>query len=224
MTHCNHRCVFCQNYDISQEVGRRGGDEVGPEELASVMITLAERGCNNINIVSPTHYVPQVVAALPCAIEAGLDLPLVYNTGGYDSIEVIRLLEGIFDIYMPDYKFTDPGPARRYMSAPDYPEVIRDILREMHRQVGVLRTDERGIAYRGLLIRHLVMPEDAAGTAEAMEFIASELSPDTYVNVMQQYHPMYRANEFPEIARSLSLEEYLDAVRAARRAGLSRGF
>jgi len=224
MTHCNHRCVFCQNYDISQEVGRRGGDEVGPEELAGVMIALAERGCHNINIVSPTHYVPQVLAALPHAVRAGLDLPLVYNTGGYDSIEVVRLLEGIFDIYMPDYKFTDPGPAKRYMNAPDYPEVIKVILKEMHRQVGILRTDEDGIAYRGLLIRHLVMPADAAGTAEAMEFIASELSPDSYVNVMQQYHPMYRANDFPEIARRLSLEEYLDAVRAARRAGLSRGF
>jgi putative pyruvate formate lyase activating enzyme len=224
MTHCNHRCVFCQNYDISQEVGSRWGDEVGPEELASVMCALAERGCHNINIVSPTHYVPQVVAALPYAVQNGLTLPLVYNTGGYDSQEVIRLLEGIFDIYMPDYKFSDSRPAERYMNAPDYPEVIRDILREMHRQVGILRMDEDGIAYRGLLIRHLVMPQDTAGTARAMEFIASELSEDTYVNVMQQYHPMYRADEFPEIARRLSLEEYLDAVRTARRAGLSRGF
>jgi putative pyruvate formate lyase activating enzyme len=224
MTHCNHRCVFCQNYDISQETGGRRGDEAGPEELAGVMVALADLGCHNINIVSPTHYVPQVAAALPYAIEAGLDLPLVYNTGGYDSIEVVRLLEGIFDIYMPDYKFTDPGSAKRYMNAPDYPEVIQDILKEMHRQVGTLRMDEEGIAYRGLLIRHLVMPGDVAGTAEAMEFIASELSSDSYVNVMQQYHPMYRAGDFPEIARRLSLEEYLDAVRAARRVGLSRGF
>ncbi|MBN1883475.1 MAG: radical SAM protein [Deltaproteobacteria bacterium] len=224
MTHCNLRCVFCQNYDISQEVGTWRGEEVGPEELAGVMIALAGRGCHNINIVSPTHYVPQVVAALPFAVEKGLDLPLVYNTGGYDSIEVVRLLEGIFDIYMPDYKFTDSRPAERYMNAPDYPEVIQDILREMHRQVGTLRTDDAGIAYRGLLIRHLVMPNDAAGTAEAMEFIATELSSDSYVNVMQQYHPMYRAGDFPEIARRLSLEEYLDAVWAARRAGLSRGF
>lgn len=224
MTHCNHRCVFCQNYDISQETRGRGGDEVGPEELAGVILALAGRGCHNINIVSPTHYVPQVVAAVPYAVEMGLKIPLVYNTGGYDSLEVIRLLEGIFDIYMPDYKFTDPGPAERYMNAPDYPEVIQNILREMHRQVGTLRMDDAGVAYRGLLIRHLVMPGDAAGTAEAMEFIAAELSPDSYVNVMQQYHPMYRAGEFPEIARRLSLEEYLDAVQAARRAGLSRGF
>jgi len=224
MTHCNHRCVFCQNHDISQETRGRGGDEVGPEELAGVMAVLAGRGCHNINIVSPTHYVPQIVAALPYAVEMGLDRPLVYNTGGYDSLEVIRLLEGIFDIYMPDYKFTNPGPAERYMNAPDYPEVIQSVLREMHRQVGTLRTDDGGIAYRGLLIRHLVMPGDAAGTAEAMEFIATELSPDSYVNVMQQYHPMYRAGDFPEIARRLSLEEYLDAVRAARRAGLTRGF
>jgi len=224
MTHCNHRCVFCQNHDISQETRGRGGDEVGPEELAGVMAVLAGRGCHNINIVSPTHYVPQIVAALPYAVEMGLDRPLVYNTGGYDSLEVIRLLEGIFDIYMPDYKFTNPGPAERYMNAPDYPEVIQSVLREMHRQVGTLRTDDGGIAYRGLLIRHLVMPGDAAGTAEAMEFIATELSPDSYVNVMQQYHPMYRAGDFPEIARRLSLEEFLDAVRAARRAGLTRGF
>lgn len=197
---------------------------MGPEELAGVILALAGRGCHNINIVSPTHYVPQVVAAVPYAVEMGLKIPLVYNTGGYDSLEVIRLLEGIFDIYMPDYKFTDPGPAERYMNAPDYPEVIQNILREMHRQVGTLRMDDAGVAYRGLLIRHLVMPGDAAGTAEAMEFIAAELSPDSYVNVMQQYHPMYRAGEFPEIARRLSLEEYLDAVQAARRAGLSRGF
>jgi len=224
MTHCNHRCVFCQNYDISQETRGGRGDEVGPEELAGVMGALAGRGCHNINIVSPTHYVPQVVAALPYAVQKGLNLPLVYNTGGYDSLEVIRLLEGIFDIYMPDYKFTDPRPAQRYMNAPDYPEVIQDILREMHRQVGTLRMDEAGIAYRGLLIRHLVMPGDAAGTAAAMEFIASELSSDSYVNVMQQYHPMYRAGDFPEIARRVSVEEYLDAVKAARRAGLARGF
>jgi putative pyruvate formate lyase activating enzyme len=221
LTHCNLRCIFCQNYDISHE-GR--GEEVSTGELSEYMIALKSRGCHNINFVTPTHYVPQIVASLPAAIEMGLDIPIVYNTGGYDSIEVIRLLDGIVDIYMPDYKFTDSGHSKKYMNAPDYPVVIKEVLREMHRQVGDLATDSRGIAYRGLLIRHLVMPNDLAGTKEAVSFIAGELSRDSYVNIMEQYHPEYLAHKYPELKRRITIEEYMEAVRLAKDAGLNRGF
>jgi putative pyruvate formate lyase activating enzyme len=221
MTHCNLRCVFCQNDDISH-----GGEgrEVTPEELAECMIALQDRGCHNINFVTPTHFVPQIVTALVSAARRGLSIPLVYNTGGYDSIETIRALAGIFDIYMPDYKFADEAPARRYMDAPDYPGVIQEVITEMHRQVGVLETDGEGIARRGLLIRHLVMPGGLAGTDKVVAFIAGKLSKDTYVNLMDQYHPCHRAHLFPEIARRIAHSEYDEAVRTARKAGLSRGF
>lgn len=221
MTHCNLRCVFCQNDEISHG---GEGSEVPVEDLAASMIALQERGCHNINVVTPTHYAPQIVSALACAARNGLKLPLVYNTGGYDSVEVIRMLAGVVDIYMPDYKFADEAPARTYLSAPDYPEVAGEALLEMHRQVGVLRTDRNGIAYRGLLIRHLVMPEGLAGTPKVAAFIAGRLSPDSYVNVMDQYHPQHRAYRFPEIARRITQPEYRSAVDAARAAGLSRGF
>jgi putative pyruvate formate lyase activating enzyme len=221
MTHCNLRCVFCQNEDISHG---GEGQEVPVEELAGYMIGLQDRGCHNINVVTPTHYVPQVVSALVIAARRGLRLPLVYNTGGYDSPEIIRMLSGIVDIYMPDYKFADEPPARIYMNAPDYPEVIKEVLTEMHRQVGVLVTDREGVACRGLLIRHLVMPEGLAGSEKVAAFIANSLSPDSYVNIMDQYHPRHRAFKFPEIARRITQAEYRAAVGAARAAGLSRGF
>jgi putative pyruvate formate lyase activating enzyme len=221
MTHCNLRCEFCQNADISHE-GR--GEVVSPRELADYMLALERRGCHNINFVTPTHYVPQIVKSLSLAIEGGLSVPIVYNTGGYDSIEVIKLLTDIVDIYMPDYKFTDRSYSKKFMNAPDYPEVIKSVLKEMHHQVGVLKTDSRGIAYRGLLIRHLVMPGGIQGTAEAARFIARELSTETYVNIMEQYRPEYKAFSFPELKRRITGEEYLDAVRLARDAGLSRGF
>jgi putative pyruvate formate lyase activating enzyme len=221
LTHCNLKCIFCQNYDISHE-GR--GEVVSPRELALQMIALQAKGTHNVNFVTPTHYVPQIVEALPIAVEMGLEVPLVFNCGGYESMEVIRLLEGIFDIYMPDYKFTDPNSAKRYLDAPDYPDVVKDVLREMHRQVGVLKVDLGGIATRGLLIRHLVMPGGENESKKVFEFIAGELSEDTYVNVMEQYRPEYRASEFPEIARPLAGNEYMEAVRSAREAGLSRGF
>lgn len=221
MTHCNLRCVFCQNDDISH--GGRGS-VVDAEGLARCMIGLQRQGCHNINFVTPTHYVPQIVRALASAARQGLEVPLVYNTGGYDSIEVIRLLSGVFDIYMPDYKFADGAPAEKYMNAPDYPEVVRSVLSEMHRQVGVLKTDEHGIAYRGLLIRHLVMPERLSGTEKAMQFIGETLSRDSYVNIMDQYRPEHRAHDYPELARRVTAREFDEAVRYARAAGLSRGF
>lgn len=221
MTHCNLRCVFCQNDDISH--GGQGR-EVTIEELAEYMIALQDRGCHNINFVTPTHYVPQIVSALVTAARRGLRVPLVYNTGGYDSVQIIRMLSGIFDIYMPDYKFADKTPAGAYMNAPDYPQVIKEVLAEMHRQVGVLVTDRDRVARRGLLIRHLVMPGGLAGTQRAAAFIAKKLSTDSYVNIMDQYHPRHQAFRFPELARRTTSAEYGDAVRTARAAGLSRGF
>ncbi len=221
LTNCNLHCTFCQNYDISFE-GR--GTPVTLQQLAEQMIYLQESGCHNINFVTPTHYVPQIVSALPMAVERGLRLPVVYNCGGYESLEVIKLLEDIVDIYMPDTKFAQTDPASKYCKTPDYPQVVKSALREMHRQVGDLAVDDRGIAVRGLLIRHLVMPEGLAGTGELMKFIHDEISPDSYVNIMAQYRPAYRANEFPEINRRISTQEFKEAVALAREIGLKRGF
>ena len=221
LTHCNLKCVFCQNYDISH-LGE--GKSITPSELAQYMIGLQQRGCHNINFVTPTHYVPQIVAALPEAIELGLTLPLVYNCGGYESLEVIKLLDGIFDIYMPDTKFSHEEHGARYSNALDYPQVLQEVLREMHRQVGDLMLDEQGIAYHGLLIRHLVMPHEVAGTREIMAFIAQHVSIDSYVNIMDQYRPIYRAGEYQEIDRSITSREYREAIGFATEEGLHRGF
>ncbi len=216
---CNLRCIFCQNHDISHG---RAGRELTAAELATVMLNLQQTGCHNINLVTPSHVVPQIVAALELAAARGLNLPLVYNTGGYDSLETLGELEGIVDIYMPDLKYASEEVAGRLSGAPDYPAVARTALREMHRQVGDLVTDAAGVARRGLLVRHLVLPGDAAGSAENMRFLADELSPDTAVNVMAQYRPLYRAGEHPDIDRPLRGEEYEQAREAARRAGLHR--
>lgn len=221
LSNCNLRCVFCQNFEISH-LG--GGREVSVEEFAGMMLSLQRFGCHNINFVTPTHYAAQIVASLPHAIEGGLELPVVWNCGGYESLEVIRLLDGIVDIYMPDIKYSDDEYARKYSKAPDYFERAKDALREMHRQVGDLEIDERGIAKRGLLIRHLVMPGGVAGTKNVMEFIANELSRESYVNIMDQYHPCYKANRFPEINRRITAEEYSEALEIARSKGLHRGF
>jgi putative pyruvate formate lyase activating enzyme len=221
LTHCNLRCVFCQNYDISH-LGE--GKPITASELAQYMIGLQQRGCHNINFVTPTQYVPQIVAALPEAIELGLTVPLVYNCGGYESLEVIKLLDGIFDIYMPDTKFTQEEYAARYSNAPDYPQVLQEVLREMHRQVGDLVLDEQGVASHGLLIRHLVMPHGVAGTREIMTFIAQHVSSDSYVNIMDQYRPLYRAGEYLEIDRPISSREYREAIGIAKAEGLHRGF
>ncbi len=215
---CNLGCVFCQNYDISHLAH---GREVTADQLAAMMVKLQNIGCHNINFVTPTHVVPQILEALPAAIAAGLTVPLVYNCGGYESLEMLRLLEGVFDIYMPDAKYADGDVAARFSNASDYPDRMRAALREMHRQVGDLQMDERGLAVRGLLVRHLVLPEDLAGTTRIMQFIAS-LSKQTYVNVMDQYRPAYRADEYPSLGRTLTGPEYRDAVQAARHAGLTR--
>ena len=216
---CNLRCVYCQNWEISW---KGVGEEVGPEQLAVMMLRLQDAGCHNINFVSPSHVVAQILAGLLVAAARGLRLPLVYNTGGYDSLEALRLLEGVVDIYMPDMKYSDAATARRYSSPWDYPDANRAAVREMHRQVGDLVLDEHGVARRGLLVRHLVLPGGLAGTASMAEFLAREISKDTYVNVMDQYRPCYRADEYPALARRTTGPEYEEAVEAVRRAGLWR--
>ncbi|HOS96074.1 MAG TPA: radical SAM protein [Deltaproteobacteria bacterium] len=216
---CNLLCTFCQNSDISHGAE---GVEVGPREIAGMMLDLAGRGCHNINFVTPSHVVPQILEALVIAADAGLDLPLVYNTGGYDAVETLRLLEGVFDIYMPDFKFWDPEPAQAFCRAPDYRDAACNAILEMHRQVGDLVMDDRGIARSGLLVRHLVMPGGLAGTQDVMRFLAEQVSRHTYVNVMDQYHPCHRAGKDPRIDRRITAVEYEDALDAARRAGIHR--
>ena len=218
-THCNLKCQFCQNYDISQ-LGE--GREVEPEEIASMMIDLENMGCHNINFVSPSHVVAQIMAAVAIAAQAGLLRPLVYNTGGYDSLIALQLLDGVVDIYMPDIKYADARLAIRLSKARNYSEANRAAIKEMHRQVGDLVMDERGIAQRGLLVRHLVMPGGLAGTPEVARFLAEEISCDTYINVMAQYHPCYKAFEHPPLDRRITPKEYADAVAACRAAGLRR--
>ncbi|MGQ9775996.1 MAG: radical SAM protein [Thermodesulfobacteriota bacterium] len=221
LTHCNLRCIFCQNYDISHQ-GQ--GAQVTSSDLARTMIRLQEMGCHNINFVTPTHYAPQIISSLPEAIEMGLRLPIVYNCSGYESIEVIKLLEGIVDIYMPDIKFMDEKFSERYSRASDYPKVIKEVLKEMYRQVGDLRINPNGIAERGLLIRHLVMPNGVASTEAVLRFIAEEISVHSYVNIMAQYRPEYRAYEYPEINRKITHKEYMEAVQIAKSFHLYRGF
>ena len=220
---CNLRCCFCQNWDISH--GADPGHALTDEGLARLMIELQLAGCHNINLVTPTHCIHSIVAAVELAAAQGLSLPLVYNCGGYESTEVLKLLEGVVDIYMPDAKFFDDTVAKRFTTASDYGTRARAAIAEMHRQVGELKTTPDGIAYRGLLIRHLVMPEGLAETGAWAEWIAGELSPDSYVNIMDQYRPCYHAVSHPEINRRLSSDEYRTAVDQARAAGLSgRGF
>jgi len=221
LTHCNLRCIFCQNFDISHQ-GQ--GEPATPSDLARAMIRLQEMGCHNINFVTPTHYTPQIVSSLPEAIEMGLHLPIVYNCSGYESLEVIRLLNGIVDIYMPDAKYMDEKFAERYSKAPDYPLVIKEVLKEMHRQVGDLKTNQKGVAERGLLIRHLVMPGGVASSESVLKFIAKEISVHSYVNIMDQYRPEYRAHEYPEIGRRITHKEYLEATQLAKGFRLYRGF
>jgi len=220
-TNCNLGCVFCQNYEISH-LGE--GEEITNEELANVMLSLQNLGCHNINLVTPTHFVPQWVEALQSAIEKGLNIPIVYNCGGYENIDTLKLLDGIVDIYMPDAKYSHSEVSQKYSKAKDYPDVIKKVLSEMHRQVGDLQINDEGIAIRGLLIRHLVLPYNLAGTQEIMQFIATEISKNTYVNIMAQYRPMYRAYEYPMLSRAITKEEYQQAIEIAKGVGLSRGF
>ncbi|WP_455197350.1 radical SAM protein [Kaarinaea lacus] len=216
---CNLRCVFCQNWDISQKGIGRG---TTPEQLANMMLDLQQQGCHNINFVSPSHVVAQIIAAVAIAAEKGLRLPLVYNTGGYDSLEALQLLDGVIDIYMPDMKYGNSAMARKYSKVRDYTERNFAAVKEMYRQVGNLVLDENGIAQRGLLVRHLVLPNDIAGTREVLDFIAREISERTYINIMDQYHPCYRADEYPAVDRPITTEEYQHARDLARRAGLER--
>lgn len=218
-TNCNLGCLFCQNWTISH-LGE--GGIVSFEELARMMITLQNLGCHNINLVTPTHQVPMILRSLEIAIDKGLNVPIVYNCGGYESIDTLRILEGIIDIYMPDFKYSDPEVAKRYSKAKDYPQIAKMAIKEMHRQVGDLIIDDRGIALRGLLVRHLVLPEGLAGTEEVVRFLVEEISPNTYTNIMAQYYPCYKAFEHPPLDRRITQEEYRKARESAIKAGLRR--
>ena len=227
MTYCNLGCIFCQNYSISR-LGE--GHEISFDEFSKVMVELQRQGCHNINLVSPSHYVPQILKALPQAIEMGLSVPLVYNTGGYDSVEILQLLDGVFDIYMPDFKFWHRESARRLVKAKDYPQRAREAIREMHRQVGPLKFGPDGIARRGMLLRHLVMPGQEQEATAIFQWLAGEISPDTYVNIMDQYRPAYQVEDttrdgtprYADIQRHPNAGELKRATIAARKAGLWR--
>ena len=218
-SNCNLLCCFCQNWEINH---RGDGRFISEVELADMMLDLQERGCHNINLVTPTHVVPHIVRALRAAVDRGLRLPLVYNTGGYDSLDVIRALDGVVDIYLPDFKYQDGALAAKYSTgAADYPDVAAAVIKEMHRQVGRLQVDERGVAVRGLIIRHLVMPRNIAGTDRFVSWVARELTADTYVNIMGQYRPAHRARDYAELSRRISSEEWNQALAWARGAGLT---
>jgi putative pyruvate formate lyase activating enzyme len=233
-THCNLACVYCQNYEISQ-VGE--GKKVSSEKLVEMILNLQKLGCHNINFVTPTPQVPQILAALPLAIEKGLSVPLVYNSNAYDSVKTLKLLNGIIDIYMPDVKYADDEVAIKYSAVPcstryslsksnrmGYFEIMRDTVKEMHRQVGDLQVNQDGLAVRGLLIRHLVLPVGLAGTQKIMEFLAKEISPNTFVNIMDQYRPCWKALQYPPLDRLISFEEYYQARDLAKKAGLKRTY
>lgn len=220
LTHCNLHCVYCQNYEISQlGLGRK----TTHEDLGQMMLRLQELGCHNINFVTPTPWVPQLVAALAIARDHGLSLPVVYNCGGYESVATLKRLEGIVDIYMPDIKYSNNAHAVKYSDAGDYWNVVRPALKEMYRQVGDLVVD-KGIARRGLLIRHLVLPNDIAGTRKCFEFISQELSRNTVVNLMAQYYPTFQAGRHPDLNRRITTREYREALHALRALGLEAGF
>jgi putative pyruvate formate lyase activating enzyme len=218
-TRCNLRCQFCQNHDISQT---NNGVETEPDELASIMLKLQSYGCHNINLVSPTHVVPQIMAAVLIAAQNGLRLPLVYNTGGYDSLIILKLLDGIIDIYMPDMKYANANVALKYSKIRNYPRVNQAGVREMYRQVGDLQLDDQGIATRGLLVRHLILPHNSAGTSQIVRFLAEEISKDIYLNLMDQYHPCFNARLYPRLNRPITSQEFQTAVNLAHEAGLHR--
>lgn len=218
-TNCNLRCMFCQNYSISQ-IGE--GQKVGKKELSDIMLFLQAKGCHNINLVSPTHVVPQILEALELAVESGLRLPLVYNSGGYDSVETLRILDGVIDIYMPDMKYDNAETARELSGVENYPEINRAAIKEMHRQTGDLEINGEGVAQKGLLIRHLVLPHGLAGTKSIMYFLNNEVSSNTYVNIMDQYHPCYKAFQIPSLSRRISSTEFREALSFAKEAGVNR--
>ena len=238
-TSCNLSCIYCQNYEISQ---LRIGKEVSFEELADMMVSLQNQGCHNINLVTPTPQVPQIVKSLQIAIEKGLKIPLVYNTSGYDSVKVLKLLDGIVDIYMPDTKYSDDKIALKYSNAPNYFEIMKKAIKEMHRQVGDLTIMSdvecqmsklqlkwqnfidipKGVALKGLLVRHLVLPNDLAGSKKIFEFLAKEISKNTFLNIMDQYYPTWKAFQYPELARRITKEEFKKAISLAKKFGLKR--
>jgi len=219
MTSCNLSCVYCQNYEISQ---LRIGDEVSFERLAGMMVELQNLGCHNINLVTPTPQVPAILKSLEIAIEKGLKIPLVYNTSSYDSLEVLKLLDGIVDIYLPDAKYSDDKVALKYSNAPNYFEIMKKAIKEMHRQVGDLVVNEEGIAVRGLIVRHLVLPNGLAGSEKIFEFIAKEISKNTFLNIMDQYWPAYKAYQYPELSRRITKEEFQEVINLAKNFGLKR--
>lgn len=216
-TYCNLKCIYCQNYAISQ-LG--DGEIVLEKDLANMMLYLERQGCHNINLVTPTHFVPQILSALVIAVEKGLSIPIVYNTSGYENLEILRLLEGIVDIYLPDMRYSSQEYAMKYSSAPRYPEINKLAVKEMFRQVGNLVLDKYGVARKGLIIRHLVMPGDISGTEEILRFIAEEISRDTYISLMAQYRPSYRAVDIPPLNRRITREEYKKALEIAKKLGL----
>jgi len=220
-TNCNLDCKFCQNYDISH-LGM--GEKVPITDLARAMLQLQQRGCHNINFVTPTHFTAQIVDALILAVEKGLELPIVYNCGGYESVDTLRLLENIVDIYMPDIKYSIDENALKYSGVQNYWETVKLAVKEMHRQVGDLKLSKRGIAQRGLLVRHLVLPNDVAGSKAVIDFVADEISTDTYLNIMDQYRPAYHANKYLELNRRITFSEYKEVVDYAFSKGLRRGF
>lgn len=214
---CNLNCIFCQNYDISQ-LGC--GRNVTTNELAEIMLKLQKMGCHNINLVSPTHIVPQFLQALSIGRDKGLHLPIVYNSGGYDDVETLMLLEGVIDMYMPDAKYGSNEMGKKYSNVLSYWEINKLALKEMHRQVGDLIVEKNSIAQRGLLVRHLVLPNRIANSFEVLKFIAEEISINTYVNIMEQYRPCYKANQYPELARRINEKEYFEVVDYAKKLGL----
>jgi putative pyruvate formate lyase activating enzyme len=222
--HCNLRCVFCQNYDISQDIKPRMEPGATAVEIAAMMLSLQRRGCHNINFVTPEHVVPQIVEAIAEAVDLGLQLPLVYNTSAYDASDSIALMDGIVDIYMPDFKYWSSDLSAKYLKAADYPDAARTVIRAMHDQVGQLVFDDDGLAWRGLLIRHLVMPGGLDDTRQILEWIARELGPDTYVNLMDQYFPAGKVNgeKYAEINRQLTAAEFREAQQIAADLGLRR--
>jgi putative pyruvate formate lyase activating enzyme len=217
---CNLACEFCQNFDISHY---GAGQQISLDYLAETMLKLQKRGCHNINLVSPTHFTPQIIRALIFAVEGGLEIPLVYNCGGYESVETLQLLENIVDIYMPDIKYSLNENALKYSGVNNYWETVKSAVKEMHRQVGELKLNKRGIARRGLLVRHLVLPNDAAGSKEIIDFVSDEISPNTYLNIMDQYRPVYKANKHSALNRSISSKEYQEIILYARSKGIRRG-
>lgn len=218
-THCNLRCIFCQNWEISH-LGRGYGTSI--EELADIMLELQKKGCHNINLVTPTHYSPHILKAIDLAAEKGLRIPIVYNTSGWEKVEILKFFDGVVDIYLPDFKYWEPKMAKKYsQGAESYPEITKKAILEMHRQVGVAKLEKDGIIYRGLIIRHLVMPNNVSGSEQILKWIAENLPKDTYVNIMAQYTPYYKAFDYPEISRRITPEEYKKVVNKAKELGLT---